>query len=358
MKIEESEVLMCARHRTEERTEMVEVQKVEIGGRRLGFGELYAQRLGATEPDRTAAPRQVVASPRGLEALPPLARSRRSGDLERLVFRLLFQILENLNAGRPRRVTLEDCVAIPRPENRGRQPAGGGSTADTLRIRHERYERHEEREQTRVSACGVVKTGDDREIRFNLDLSMDRQFLAERCVGVEFTAPAVLRDPLVINFDGGAAGLANAGFRFDLDSDGKAEQTSFVAPGSGFLALDLNGDSAINDGRELFGAVTGNGFTELGSHDADGNRWIDEGDPVFERLRVWSRDAGGGEGLSTLAEKGVGAIYLGHTPSEFSLKDRNNALQGRVRATGIYLTESGAAGTVQQIDLAVKEASD
>jgi hypothetical protein len=358
MKIEESEVLMCARHRTEERTEMVEVQKVEIGGRRLGFGELYAQRLGATEPGRVAVPHQAVTSPRGLETLPPLARSRRNGDLERLVFQLLFQILENLNAGRPHRVTLEDCVAIHRPENWRQQPAGGGSPASTLRIRHERYERHEEREQTCVSACGLVKTVDGREIRFNLDLSMDRQFLAERCVGVEFTAPAVLRDPLVINFDGGTAGLADTGFRFDLDGDGKTEQIAFAAPGSGFLALDLNGDGAINDGRELFGAMTGNGFTELGIYDADGNRWIDEGDPVFDRLRVWTRDADGGERLSTLAEKGVGAIYLGHTPSEFSLKDRNNALQGRVRATGLYLTESGTAGTVQQIDLAVKGASD
>lgn len=79
----------------------------------------------------------------------------------------------------------------------------------------------------------------------------------------------------------------------DLDADGMEDQISFVLPGSGFLALDLNGDGRINDGRELFGPETGDGFAELARYDEDGNQWIDENDPVFERLRIWTKDAEG-----------------------------------------------------------------
>lgn len=51
-----------------------------------------------------------------------------------------------------------------------------------------------------------------------------------------------------------------------------------VRPGGVFLALDKNGDSVINDGKELFGAATGQGFKELAIYDSDKNYWIDEND--------------------------------------------------------------------------------
>jgi len=37
----------------------------------------------------------------------------------------------------------------------------------------------------------------------------------------------------------------------------------------------------------------------------------------------------------------------------FDLKSSNNQTEGRIKQTGIYLSESGSAGTVQQIDVAV-----
>ena len=101
------------------------------------------------------------------------------------------------------------------------------------------------------------------------------------------------KDPLVINFNGSAAQLTSTKFSFDIDTDGTTENISFAAPGSGFLALDKNHDGKINDGSELFGPASGNGFKELAAYDQDGNQWIDENDAVFSRLKVWSKDGEG-----------------------------------------------------------------
>lgn len=43
-------------------------------------------------------------------------------------------------------------------------------------------------------------------------------------------------------------------FKFDLNADGQNEDINFATNGSGYLALDRNGDGRINNGSELFGA--------------------------------------------------------------------------------------------------------
>jgi hypothetical protein len=220
--------------------------------------------------------------------------------------------------------------------------ASVGAPAGTVEL-HRRIEVHSEMEQTKFQAQGVVETADGRRIRFSVGLNMERNFSSVSAT--EGTANTT--DPLVVNFGGGPARIASAKIAFDLNSDGKPEAVSFVASGSGFLALDRNGDGKVNDGGELFGPATGNGFAELAAFDVDGNGWIDESDPVFAKLRVWTLD-----GVSTLTENGIGAIAAASLETPFALKDSSNVLQANVRATGIYLAESGAAGTIQQVDLA------
>jgi hypothetical protein len=208
-----------------------------------------------------------------------------------------------------------------------------------------------EHEQSEFSASGEVHTADGRAIDFKLDLAMCRDFQCER-KQIE-QGKVVMRDPLVINFDGKAVELGNLRFDFDLDSDGKNESLQGLRGNSGFLAMDLNGDGHINDGNELFGARSGDGFADLARLDSDGNHWLDEADAAFAGLKVWSPAGDGKESLVSLKERGVGALYLGATDTPFLLKDDDNRLQGQVRASGLYLRENGAAGTLQQIDLAV-----
>ncbi|MBV5306739.1 MAG: hypothetical protein J0652_08620 [Desulfobulbaceae bacterium] len=215
---------------------------------------------------------------------------------------------------------------------------------------YEYYESHQEYESTSFAAEGKILTEDGQEIDFSVQMNMSRQFYSEQSVSIR-EGDAVLKDPLVINFDGPAAELTQTKFTFDIDSDGQGDQISFVGGGSGFLALDKNGDGTINNGSELFGAQSGDGFSELSTYDMDGNNWIDENDSIYSSLRIWSKDAEGKDTLVALGQQGVGAIYLGRISTPFSINDTDNTQQGQVRSSGIFVNENGTVGTIQQVDL-------
>ena len=88
-------------------------------------------------------------------------------------------------------------------------------------------------------------------------------------------------------------------------------------------------------------------------YDADGNGWIDENDPIFDKLLIWAKDENGKDELYTLKEAGVGAICLQRAATDFSLNSqKDNTQNGQIRSTGIFLYENGNAGTMQQLDLA------
>lgn len=216
---------------------------------------------------------------------------------------------------------------------------------------YQRHERYTEQETSSFQAVGLVRTADGRDIDFAVALTMSRQFVQES--GLEVRAGAAKIDPLVINFDGLGAGLTQTRFAFDLDSDGTAEQIASLRPGNGYLALDRNGDGAINDGSELFGPASGRGFAELAAFDADGNHFIDEGDSIYHQLRIWMINEDGSSQLAALGDKNIGAIFLGHVSSPFQLKTADNQSLGEVVNSGVYLTEDGKVGLVQEINLTV-----
>ncbi len=216
-------------------------------------------------------------------------------------------------------------------------------------IEYDYHESYAESASMSFAASGVIRTADDKEISFNLSLQMQRSYSQETNVSIR-AGDARKVDPLIINFSGSAAQLSEQKFSFDLNADGDNENIRFVQ-GSGFLALDRNGDGKINNGKELFGPVSGNGFAELKALDEDGNDWIDEMDAVYRQLAIWTRDNEGKDVLSSLKQSTVGALYLGNVSSPFDIKDSQNNLQAQVRASGIWLSDSGQVGSMQQIDL-------
>ena len=214
-------------------------------------------------------------------------------------------------------------------------------------------ESYREGETIAFAAKGVIVGSDGEEVSFELNLEMSRELLLETNLSVQAGDAVRLVDPLVINWGRPAAALEAQRFKFDLDADGTPENIARLAEGSGFLALDRNQDGAINNGKELFGPSTGQGFSELAELDENQNGWIDSKDSLFSKLRIWSVDAQGKSKLSGLADKGVGAIYLGHLDTPFKLKDvSGQQTLGQVRSTGIYLGQE-RAGSVQMLDLAV-----
>jgi hypothetical protein len=217
-------------------------------------------------------------------------------------------------------------------------------------LQYDYEEPHHEKEDVRFEAKGIIRTSDGKDVVFTLRLDMNREYIEKNRMNIR-AGDAVI-DPLIINFDGRAADLSNARFDFDLNSDGNTESISIPKSGSGFLAIDLNGDGIINNGSELFGPSTGNGFNELGWYDSDNNRWIDENDEVFNDLKVLTVGESGDSDLNLLSSTGVGAIYLGRNSTQFDIRtSTDNSLLGQVRSTGIYLRENGTPGTIQQLDL-------
>jgi hypothetical protein len=210
---------------------------------------------------------------------------------------------------------------------------------------------YQEQQSMDFSAVGNIQTADGKSISVNISLSMSREFYTQN-TSVEQTVQA-LKDPLVLNFKGGAAELTDEKFSFDLDCDGSMDQMSFVSPDSGLLALDRNGDGKVNDGSELFGTRSGDGFADLANYDDDANGWIDENDEIYDKLRIWTKDSDGNDQLLALGVKGVGAIYLGNVSTDFALKDDANATNGAIRSSGVYLNEDGTSGTIQHVDFAI-----
>ena len=235
----------------------------------------------------------------------------------------------------------------------GGQPANWGMV-----LTHETFTT--QTEQVSFQAHGTVQTADGRTLSLQLNLTMasSRTAFSSTRLSLGNAAAPNLKDPLVIHFEGPVGDLSGQRFAFDLDADGRTEAMPFVGSGSGFLVLDRNGNGRVDDGRELFGALSGDGFADLAALDEDGNGWIDSGDAAFSQLQVWRMGADGNPTLTALADTGVGALGLGHVSTEMGLYGRGSAAAageqlGQMRRSGLYLMESGQVGLVQHIDLAV-----
>lgn len=220
-------------------------------------------------------------------------------------------------------------------------------------VQYQYQEQRTEIETTRFSAEGIVKTEDGQTFEFKLSLEMTRVFSQQIDIGYRAGAARPQKDPLIFNFAGNSAQLANQRFEIDLDDDGKSETASFASPGYGFLVFDQNADGKINSGKEMFGPSTGDGFAELAAHDSDQNGWIDENDPIYAKLKVWTKTADGSDVLTSLKDAKVGAIALARLATPFAIRDENNSSLGQVRSSGVYLSDDGKVGTVQQVDLTV-----
>lgn len=207
-----------------------------------------------------------------------------------------------------------------------------------------------ESESCSFAASGNICLADGSTRQFEVGYRMDRSEQSTR-IGV-----AQFRDPLALDFGEPTTRLSTNGVDFDIDSDGLTESLRLPVGNSGVLFDDRNHNGRADDGSELFGPQTGNGFGELAQLDSDGNGWIDSGDAAFADLKLWQLADDGANSVRSLADAGIGALATASAETPFTIKEHGEAV-AQVRASGVWLGERSGAGVVRQIDVGVKPKS-
>lgn len=221
-------------------------------------------------------------------------------------------------------------------------PAGASAT--------QAYLLHESAESTHFQLQGELSLDDGRKLNFHATGNMSRSLRIEEGSGI-YAGKLERKDPLILNYGSPSAQLTEKAFAFDIDADGEDDQVSFATQGSGFLFIDRNNNGTLDDGNELFGTKSGNGFADLARHDDDGNGFIDSNDNIYQQLKLLSRNENGDDTITTLAAAGVGALGLESVATEFELTNDWQQSWGRLRSTGVAVGEDGRVMTLQQVDL-------
>lgn len=351
MKIADANFAFSCRQRYEARLERNESLQVFIGTRGL-------ERPPANDEDRRSISTDV--SMQASSSTPASAEVPCPEENEESFRLRLVETLVKMLTGKEIKIvplSLKDITssaddsheAAPSPQGTQSSGSTGGLVWE---VDYDARETFSESEELSLSAEGTIQTTDGETFAFTLSFSMSRTYAMERSTHLT-AGNARVSDPLVVDFGGGTIRFGETLYPFDLHGDGTTERIPFVSHGSGFLALDKDGDGQIKDGGELFGPTTGDGFAELAFYDDDGNGWIDDGDAVLRRLRLWVKPATGEDALLSLSDVGIAAISLDRVIAPFHFKDAQGGLQGAMRQAGIFLREDRTAGVIAQIDLVV-----
>jgi hypothetical protein len=214
-------------------------------------------------------------------------------------------------------------------------------------------EEYYQKQDIKFSSSVKIQTP-TQSFEMNIDLSFSQEFYESQSTQIIIGDKSFI-DPLVINYDEEVnpfANISNLHFAFDLDSDGTTEMIPQLKRGAGFLALDKNDNEKIDNGNELFGPNTNDGFAELTLYDNDKNNWIDEKDAVFYKLKIYSIDENGNHSLVSLIDRNVGAIYLGDVQSGFKYQSAINQTDAVQKSNGVFIKEDGSGlGVVNSIDI-------
>ncbi|EDP74424.1 hypothetical protein [Hydrogenivirga sp. 128-5-R1-1] len=198
-----------------------------------------------------------------------------------------------------------------------------------------------QKESVNFKANGKIITKDGRQIQFDITFSLNKEILDYTHLNIKAGSKALI-DPLVINLNGNLENpLSDTKFSFDLDVDGNKENIPLLSAGYGFLVFDKNGNNIVDNGSELFGTKTGNGFGELKGYDDNKDGWITEDDKIFDKLKVWLKTPSK-DSLISLKDLNIGAIYLNNVDTPLTLQE------GFLKNSSIYIKENGKAGIISK----------
>ncbi|WP_417703379.1 hypothetical protein [Rheinheimera aquimaris] len=187
----------------------------------------------------------------------------------------------------------------------------------------------------------ILKNGES--ISFALDFSMELSWAR-----YSYTEQR-MQDPLLVSLSGEPVQLTENSSDFDLRNDGSNMQLPQLAARQYYLAYDRNQDQQVNNGSELFGPRTGQGFAELAEYDDNANGVIDAGDDIWQYLYLWRPE----QSLLSMQQAKLGAISIASTATPMPLHNADNTLAGQLQRSGLAFMTDGKPALVQQIDLVV-----
>ncbi|WP_246679305.1 DUF5801 repeats-in-toxin domain-containing protein [Mesorhizobium sp. B1-1-6] len=172
----------------------------------------------------------------------------------------------------------------------------------------------------------------------------------------DFVAYNSTVDPIILdlNHNGFTFSDLSHGVQFDINGDGAKDQIAWNTSNDGMLAMDLNHDGKIDDGKELFtpsfgGGNFASGAAALASLDGNHDGLIDHNDAAFSSLLIW-KDANtngisdAGE-LSHLADNGIVSISTAASPAVGEIDGQT------VTGNGTFQMADGTTGNYVEVEL-------
>ncbi|GAA0557664.1 hypothetical protein GCM10009098_27000 [Rheinheimera aquimaris] len=194
-----------------------------------------------------------------------------------------------------------------------------------------------------ASFSGELTLKNGESISFALDFRMELSWAR-----YSYTEQPV-QDPLLVSLSGEPVQLSKDRSEFDLRNDGSNIQLPQLAARQYYLAYDRNQDQQVNNGTELFGPRTGQGFAELAGFDDNANGFIDPGDDIWQYLYLWRPE----QSLLSMQQAKLGAISIESAATPMPLHNADNTLAGQLQRSGLAFMTDGKPALVQQIDLVV-----
>ena len=213
----------------------------------------------------------------------------------------------------------------------------------------EQWHSHEQHLNYQVK--GVFNVNDQElSLDYNFALSSEQVSYSK----IEMSA-AALKDPIIVQF--GSQGLGNIKGQkdFAINQDNTLDSLPIFSGDVGYLVYDKNNNQQADNGSELFGPTTGQGFTELAQLDSNNNGFIDADDQQFEQLYLWqpSGDKDQTNQWLSLKEAEIQAISLSAISTPFDFYDQQGKIQAQLRQSSFAISESGNGLGVHQIDVRI-----
>ena len=192
----------------------------------------------------------------------------------------------------------------------------------------------------------------DNEIALNYEYSI----ASEQTSYSKLTMSAeALKDPIIVQYGNQGLGEIEGQTEFNINQDNTLDNLPIFSGDVGYLVFDKNNNQKADDGTELFGPETGQGFVELAQLDSNKNGFIDDEDEHFEQLYIWqpSNDNGITEQWLTLKEAEIQAISLSAINTPFDFYDDQEEIQAQLRQSSFAISESGQGRGVHQVDVRI-----